>query len=73
MAFNIAHRELLAAATPTDDAALRAPARAFVTTRSQGGEMNPKVQELWHQYLAETDPLSREILYVAYMRALSES
>ena len=35
--------------------------------------MNPKVRELWRQYLAETDPLSREVIYVAYMRALSES
>ena len=34
--------------------------------------MNPKVRELWRQYLAETDPLSREILYVAYMRALTQ-
>ena len=73
MAFNIAHRELLAAATPTDDAALRAPARAYVARCPQGGEVNPKVRELWRQYLSETDLLSREILYVAYMRALNES
>ncbi len=73
MAFKIAHREPLAAATPPDDAALRAPEERFVARCPQGGEMNPKVQELWRQFLSETDPLSRDILYVTYMRALNES
>ncbi len=38
-----------------------------------GGELSPEARELWQQYLAETDPLSREILYMAYMQALNES
>jgi hypothetical protein len=34
--------------------------------------LNPKATDLWRQYQQETDPMSAELLYQAYVRALNE-
>ena len=41
--------------------------------RPQGGKRNPEARKLWRQYLRETDPTSREMLYQAYLKALNKS
>jgi hypothetical protein len=34
--------------------------------------MNRKAEQLWRDYLAETDPMAAEMLYLQYLQALRE-